>query len=153
MTDRKYFYTEPLAAAWMHRQFRMRHGFHDERGDFREYEVPLSGQDDRWRSDGGRFYVHPDSRSLLEPREGDGVEFDRWFWERQRDDSLKDTPYQPHLGRVLLFKNKRPDGGDWMQISSAGIGWDDNYGGRFALPFKIIQRNGTPYFWPESEAA
>lgn len=69
------FYTDALAAAWMHKHFGMRHCFLDERGELREYEVPITGEDDAWRAGvDGRFYVHAESLRLLEPRINDIVE-------------------------------------------------------------------------------
>lgn len=68
---KRYYYTDALAAAWMSKHFGMRHAFYDERSDLREYETPITGADDEWRADRGRFYVHPDSLDLLRPRVGD----------------------------------------------------------------------------------
>lgn len=156
----RYFYTDPLAAAWMAKHFGMRLLADDGDDGLVDAGARFIDCDDTfrelWQHDFsylGKLYIHPDSLALLEPKDGDAVEFDRWHWERQRHEDMRNAPYQSHFGRVHLFKNTRPDGGDWLQISSAGVGWDDNYHGQFALPFKVIQRNGKAFMWPESEAA
>jgi hypothetical protein len=74
---KRYFYTDPLAAAWMAKHFGMRHGFIDAAGEFNEFVVPISGDDDKWRTQGESIYVHSDSLHLLEPQVGDVFVSDR----------------------------------------------------------------------------
>lgn len=150
----RYFYTDPLAAAWMARQHKIR--FVDDTGS--ELIWCMTDNDFYWvvadeQPDGSNpcyagvyFYVHPVSYWMLDAQDGDVVEFDRWHWDRQRHEDLKDVEPQPHYGLVKTD-------GEWTQIFSAGIGWDRvRKGDEFALPFKIIQRGGRPFFWPEQEA-
>lgn len=98
---------------------------------------------------GERFYIHPDSVHLLEPQVGDAVEFDRWHWDRQRYPETKDYPYDAHYGVIKPFG--RNDEG--MSIVTAGHGWDTKFNNaeKFSIPFKIIQRNGLAFHWPEVE--
>lgn len=125
IAQRRCFYTDPLAAAWMAKRFGMRFGFYDQRGDFREYEVPITGDDDEWRSDRGRFYIVADSLSLLEPRPGDVL--------------MRDG-VQEHITahNLFLFVHRAPDT-EWLFEGFA------RNGGR------IIQRDGKPFHWPEEE--
>ncbi len=164
----RYFYTDPLAAAWMAHHFGMLialrilpHSPWHEAGDDLSGCIDMPADDvatlirqllDKRGSDyePGRYYVHPDSLRLLEPRKGDAVEFDRWFFERRRDPQYAGYPYQAHYGRVAPFGS----GDQHLGITSAGVCWDntsDDAG--FSLPFKIIQRDGVAFMWPESEGA
>ena len=69
MTDTRYFYTDPLAAAWMAKNFgmRLRPDCYGERPlllgeDVTRFEHPRFG---------GKFYIHTDSLPVLEPMIGD----------------------------------------------------------------------------------
>jgi hypothetical protein len=141
----RYFYRDSLAAAWMAKHFGMRL-----RPDcYEERALPVGEDVTRFTHHAfrGRYYTHVDSIHLLDPQDGDAVEFDRWHWERQRHDDLKDASPQPHFALVKID-------GDWKHIFSAGIGWDRvRVGERFSLPFKIIQRRGIAFHWPESDTA
>lgn len=99
----RYFYTNPLAAAWMAKHFGMRF-FCDKFEPF-EYE----GTDDILQDMGedDKACIHPDSLHLLEPMVGD-----------------------------LVF-----NGGRGYYIKQ----------GTCLLRHKVIQRDGKPFFWPESE--
>ncbi|MBP3958377.1 hypothetical protein J8F10_24270 [Gemmata sp. G18] len=125
---KRHFYTDPLAAAWMAKHIGMRFGFFDERSDFREYEVPITGEDDWWRSDRGRFYVHPDSLHLLEPRIGDLlVETGRLPIARIVDSDVDYISFGHNIAMLFATEMLRK--------------------GRA----RIIQRDGKPFFWPELE--
>lgn len=70
----RYFYTDPLAAAWMAKQFGMKFVLnYDEAstktGIYCEIYSPLS------HDDIDKLYIHPDSVKLLEPKENDVVFF------------------------------------------------------------------------------
>ena len=141
----RFFYTDPLASAWMANHFGMR--FLLEGEEFEEWGAEIH---DLWPDFGEdtaiKYHINPDSLHLLELQGGDAVEFDRWYWERNRHKDIKDAPYTPHYGRVIQHS-------DYIEISSAGHGWDNTLGGgKIALPHKIIQRNGIPFHWPEKEA-
>jgi hypothetical protein len=166
---KRYFYSDPLAAAWM----AMHHGmcFETERIGFRycdkTKQLVRDENPDTWGivrdvfdieagdysfkpNPSSKYYIHENSLPLLEPRIKDAVEFDRWFWDRQRFEETKDYPYQAHYGVVVPYG--RNDEG--LSIITAGMGWDNiSKGEKFTIPFKIIQRDGKPFFWPESEDA
>lgn len=71
-SDMKYFYTDPLAAAWMAKHFWMAFITRD--------AWELFQLEERWRYKTslalfqGKFYIHPDSVKLLEPQPEDCVE-------------------------------------------------------------------------------
>lgn len=67
---RKY-YTDPLKAAWMAREFGVRLGYYQNNGTFVEYEKPITGMDCAWRIIGSGFYLHPENFIIFEPKEGD----------------------------------------------------------------------------------
>lgn len=68
MTENRYFYTDPLAAAWMVQHFGMRF-------DCKEAETPwdicASTMCQTLTDDDEPFYIHPESLPLLAPRAGD----------------------------------------------------------------------------------
>lgn len=141
--NKRYFYTDPLAAAWMAKHFGMLFQFENGRECYFDEDPHV------FRLTSSRFFIHPDSMRLLEPQVGDAVEFDRWHWDRQRQEDMKDAPYKPHYGSVIQCGK-----GEWLEVVSAGVGWDTTFGGhQFAMQHKIIQRNGIPFMWPASEAA
>ena len=121
--DRRYFYTDPLAAAWMaHRHnLRIEHNprfcSYNESGDFCTV-IKI------YHSEPGqpRFYVHPDSLHLLEPQVGDVI----------------DLPTAPKATRSLLIHNGEEFSDNFL---SKHEGW------------RIIQRNRDVFHWPEAETA
>lgn len=102
MGTKRYFYTDPLAAAWMAKHFGM---------VFRENPP----QDDGWVSPPNdvreRYIICPDSLHLLEPQDKD----------------------------IYINTARSPE----IWHSATGLSWHKRY--------KIIQRDGKPFFWPESE--
>lgn len=150
---KRYYYTDPIATAYMGRKFGMQ--FLGESGEKISFGV-TDNSIDWWLTDeldqgigyvGIRFYIAQNSLPILEPQDGDGVEFDRWQWDRERHEDLKDAPYQPHYALVKIDEK-------WKHIFSSGIGWDTvRPDEKFSLPLKIIQRNGIPFMWPEVEEA
>lgn len=129
---KRYYYTDPLAAAWMARHYGMMFGI-------RHYEKIIwdceaQGMSGDWHpikdwehiaadaADGNAqpaYYIHPDSLHLLEPQVGDLV---RWGYNR------KDVCE-----------------GVFTWSSSADL-HSDNWG-------QVFQRNGIAFHWPESEEA
>lgn len=117
----RYFYTDPLAAAWMAKHFGM-----DVRIDCPDGERFLDAITTHGVNTFGgaiaannytRFYIHPDSLLLLEPQVGDALQ-------------LNDKPYIISLiGYEIerLAHRKRHE------------------------KARIILRNGIPFMWPESE--
>lgn len=70
----RYFYTDPLAAAWMAKHFEMRftNGSADNHEVMRSYPSLFELDDGLNRYEyNGKYYIHPDSVYLLKPRKGD----------------------------------------------------------------------------------
>jgi hypothetical protein len=114
-----FFYTDPLAAAWMAKHFGMR--FIDEGKDNEAYGEDLDsfffeGQTGATIACIGPFVVHPDSLHLLKPQLGDIVSMTKAM---DRYAAVKDEQF------IEAFEET----GD----------------------YKIIQRNGIAFHWPESE--
>ena len=124
----RWFYNDPLAAAWMAKHFGMNLYCRNDDAEMAEYELPEAQREypfghamiddgctaETWgavisESLGRRAYVHPDSLHLLEPVHGD----------------------------VL------------MQNGSAFV-WS-KFGGQNVQSATIIQRNEIPFMWPEVE--
>ncbi|MFO0906837.1 MAG: hypothetical protein U0835_00455 [Isosphaeraceae bacterium] len=124
--DKRYFYTDPLAAAWMGKHFGMVF-FTPEDDDYQEEVYGWESVAGAFDFDGAeRVYVHPDSVLLLEPQDGDWLE-------------IKDADY--HLGSCLTSV--------WHGHSKAlGLPQDHQYRGK---EFRIIQRDGKAFMWPESD--
>lgn len=130
----KYFYDDPIAAAWMAKHFGM------------EFVIEPSGDVVTWKEFGvvslkswvERFYIHPDSLHLLEPQNGDCViDDDGWPYKIIPDNfNSKDS------SDTAITKY------NWMKIS------DFMWGLKNVAGFKIITRNinglndETPFFWP-----
>lgn len=120
----RYYYTDPLAAAWMAKYFGMKftHG--------QGFEIYLSPHESwsGWyytqsgirvhRHPNETLYIHPDSVKLMEPQVGDILSV-----------------------RSVLGKDKKPY-------------YFYEYKGLASLPdiWKIIQHNGIAFMWPEVEA-
>lgn len=129
----RYYYTDPLAAAWMAKHFGFTYVAPD--GE------PAMGIEGVWLcAELGltRFYIHPDSVGLLEPREGDVIDM--------RPDGfchifLPDNDYDgldtQHGDIAEHFTSNATMKGDVPMIET---------------DWKIIQRNGIPFHWPEVEA-
>jgi hypothetical protein len=125
----RYFYRDPLAAAWMHRHFGMR--LETQRlshpDQMKEVDSEMLGSHMIAAFSftfTTRFYVHPDSLSLLEPREGDeGVD---------------------GYGEQCTFRD-----GEWRiphPVTSGADAWPTD-------PVTIDKRDGLSFMWPEQEAA
>jgi hypothetical protein len=122
-----YFYTDPLAAAWMANHFGMRFNgwiWNDENFYF-ESTINADDEDDGspYEFGGAKVYVHLASLHLLEPKAGDLLE-----WRCK-----KATP--PF---------------DYSRIDKINPGDDTKVHPDNEL-LQIIQRDGKPYFWPERE--
>lgn len=106
----KYYYTDPLAAAWMAKHF----GMEFTEGFWPSNDIAMI----RWANKlvtAEEFYIHPDSLNLLKPQIGDIID---------------SGAIQGNVSR------------ENMQLAIELI---ENGGGQ------IIQRNGTPFMWPEVE--
>jgi hypothetical protein len=85
----------------------------------------------------GKFYLHPDSLSLLEPVVGDLYEVD----------VTCDVPMLNEKYELIGYKSRSSPFAEHMRVPVSR-----NLNGEF---LRIIQRNGKPFFWPleESEGA
>lgn len=128
----RYYYTDPLAALWMHKHFGMKLVHYATQEHVEEYGGAL-GEEWNWldclpmdtgpeiemtrdvlgwlERCGGKIYIHPDSLHLLEPQNGD-------------------------IGNC----GEAYDKGRWH--SGAGMSCGEP---------EIISRNGIPFMWPEEE--
>lgn len=119
----RYYYTDPLAAAWMAKHFGMKFT-NDVATDSRCAENMgklLSMAMDEEVTIHARFIIHPDSQHLLEPQQWDVL---------QAADSTAVSYYDGFY---------RKDEGFVFHDESAH------------KSVKIIQRNGLSFMWPESE--
>lgn len=128
----RYFYTDPLAAAWMAKHFRMR--FQETYNNHATYvEVPPAAiRAQSSHTSVQPVYIHPDSLHLLEPQVGDLVlarnDFAQYLAFVQEDGLAKCNHIMP---QVMLSQSED-------------------------CPFRvtsIIQRNGIAFHWPEREGA
>lgn len=71
---KKYYYTDPLAAAWMAKHFGMKFVYEDE---FQERNnIGILGEDNNFNttiSYRNKYFIHPDSLPILEPRDEDFI--------------------------------------------------------------------------------
>lgn len=128
----RWFYTEPLAAAWMAKHFGMKlYALHTDE-QMQEYDIEEGNRAfdwfdscviDGWERDvemvsdavkyieaaSSKIYIHPDSLHLLEPQHGDALEQD---------------------GTVFTW---------------------GKFCGQNVSTAKVAQRNGIPFMWPERE--
>jgi hypothetical protein len=139
MDRKRYYYKDPLAAAWMAKHFAMELYCVNDDNEMAEYDLDESEREypfahamiddgctaETWgviinESLGRRAYVHPDSLHILEPKLGDvlysrvggGVSVEEMLSEERASQT------GPHI------------------IQRGG---------------KVIQRNGKLFFWPESD--
>lgn len=115
----EYFYTDPLAAAWMAKHHDMQ--FHTGGGDFCLFELHAGGEGYKENHHGinvKHWYIHPDSVHLLEPR-------------------ILDVLHQKSNAGGVYSDTMQND----SQLEAAR-----SFIKRGA---KIIQRSGKPFFWPE----
>ena len=119
----RYFYTEPLAAAWMAKHFGMR--FADISGvelnwdaEFACFFLPgLSAKEQEWE---GNHYVHPDSLPLLGPQPGDLARL-RWL---DGSVSCREWEAADALPEAALDRDVR-------------------------IRPTVVQRDGKAFHWPE----
>jgi len=93
--------------------------------------------------EGVTFLVHPDGNRIFEPQEGDLMELETksgkitpWYYVKK-----KATHCQLH-GEYL---------GDEIVVTKRRRGTMSGIPAKDIVCIKIIQRNGKPFFWPESE--
>jgi len=144
VTDR-YFYTDPLEAAYMAKHFGMRFSegeiydgkgtayacqiFAVQRFDSESIEIHCTDKGNY------QFYIHPDSLALLEPIKDDLIHIVRGF-----------CSYYKIVHDVVKRGGKVVTG-----IWSDGEHWDTSTS-VLLHDWEIIQRDGKAFFWPEKEA-
>ena len=131
----RWFYSDPLAAAWMCGKFGMciythglNNGVHPKRWQDFEETLPSLAKD---AIDGceDRYYIHPESLHLLDPQVGDLCLF---------------TPHK--YGHIEETEKQKEIGGKQHEVVMLdGFYEEASYFGA------IIQRNGIAFMWPESE--
>jgi hypothetical protein len=124
LSGRRYYYTDPLAAAWMAKHFGMRYNY-ESLAAWKE-GTQGTGIAETWMEADGSvktdfeytqpIYIHPDSFPLLEPRPGD----------------------------VLLRYNRKTFRSHYKAVN-AGIRF------RPCQDDIIVRRNGIIFMWPASE--
>lgn len=120
----KMYYTDPLRAALMAREFGVKFNFEEMRQDYESGGLKAKRSLKKiksWKTiieigkHCDKFYIHPDSLALFEPREGDMIiEYD--------DNEIRQC-------FLRLNSEQTP-----------------------AAPYKIIQRDNKAFFMPEVEA-
>lgn len=140
--DKKLYYDDPLAAAYMAREFGVEF-LQDELVDEVSCASPklftsASHFDDKFHfhindKKGRKYYIHPDSYHIFEPQ-GNDVGFDTCDNETYLCNVGIEMNWPGYENAVLTCN----DGGDFWKIH-------DN--------FKIIQRNNKPFFMPKEEVA
>lgn len=138
---KRYYYNDSLAAAWMAKHFGMRFedtcegkeqgriGYNAGRYIFAECDDLFDHAENRLIN----LYLHPDSLPLLVPKVGDVIqrfeeEFIYYGLQTVVDDATAHKYCYESSAHINSFKS-------------------DQTG------FRIIQRNGKPFHWPECEEA
>jgi hypothetical protein len=122
VSERRWFYRDPLEVAWMAKH----HGiaFHAESCD-----EPMRAPPEElalWID--SLIFIHPESLPLLDPQNGDVVEFAGEF------DNVYDAARLQKYGKKYKARPRNMVAGEHHFC-------------------KIIQRNGLAFHWPESEEA
>lgn len=140
----RYYYTDPLAAAWMAKHFGMRF-LSDRSNDNAPDDASDHEADTAYEADCGwgkakerKYYIHPDSLHQLEPQVEDLVLLSNI----NIDDSTEGDIKQEKIDWTRVFLIERRDKGSFLNITENNRLWD----GYFK---SIIQRNVTPFHWPE----
>lgn len=128
----RYYYTDPLAAAWMAKQYGMQFEPREKSWNKIEHWTSLiaeledchSIEEDRAR---GKYYIHPDSLPLLEPNIGDLV----IFLNARTTHIVSDVCSFASGYKTISVQDK-----------------DNNF---YPEELKIIQRNNIAFIWPERE--
>ena len=141
---KKLYYTDPLAAAYMAREYAVKFQVLAPKGDgFGWYDFapdwkPFAMQD-------SKFYVHPDSLSVFEPQVGDLIT----DYERV---SITDKADKEFPNKFCITKTDELFD---LTCLYQFILTEENYDNAWSCNHwggqKIIQRDGKPFFWPESE--
>ena len=105
----RYYYTDPLAAAWMAKHF----GMHFDCDDAETpWDICASTMCQSLTEDDEPYYIHPDSVHLLEPMAGDVLAIPSWpegkygflnVCQQQLDENMKDADLTD--SKIILRKN------------------------------------------------
>lgn len=144
----KYYYTDPLAAAWMGKHFGMR--FDTEIEPY----LYLHGEDNV------PYYIHPDSLQILEPEVGDLIGANRL---KPSDFKIEEAKLYSKIlmhdcARLPEYKYSGgfiiPPGYFYQELieTEERADWifEDGFE-NYMDCYKIIQRNGIAFMWPEGE--
>jgi len=141
----KRYYDSPIIAAYMAKEFGL--GYLSQLGNdivINEWEGQVHWAVGCGHAYVGKFYLHPDSLSILEPMVGDvydgGSDMGIVTLVSESDyDAICEK--LPELRHSFSYPEMICDEGEYL--AAAEHGW------------KVIQRNGTPFCWPveESEGA
>jgi hypothetical protein len=145
-----YFYTDPLAAAWMAKHFGMVLG-HGYKTDIAYSDTPeeceefilldYTGIDTPFT----RWWVHPDSLHLLEPQIGDLIH----VWREIHANGGMEG-YDQTWGLVAEQRDQ------WSWTPEKVKGWLNTYYNDEVMKnvrkATIIQRNDTPFMWPQFDS-
>ena len=123
---KRFFYTDPIAAAWMEK----RHGFIFGNGDSLRSACEAVDPDGK-DCPAMLFVIHPDSLHLLEPMPGDIVRLDK----------------------RMVECLERSEGGKWRKVWRCVNAYSEflrcnNWFAPHVL--EIVQRDGKAFIWPES---
>lgn len=126
--EKRYYYTDPLAAAWMAKHFGLRF--------IENFEVSEQYIDAKLTTHTfpAKLHIHPDSLHVLELRDSDilegcKVEIKR-FW----------------FNKISGESRENISEGEWMNEE-----WQEYYKEIKRNPGRIIHRDGKPFHWPEVE--
>ncbi len=135
------FYKDPLAAAYMAREFGVTYLDKETSKDGAEYKVnyALMMEGDDLSRPLSRYDIHPDSLPIFEPKKGDKI---------CRIDS--------HTGKGVwdeVEQRVEPQDEDYPSPSVTGSYIEVDSGECWPIEAvtNIFQRNGRPFFWPEIE--
>jgi len=139
MSKSVYYYTDPIAAAWMTKHFGMR--FCDRSGVSVSTDLSMWYMADR-HYQAGSLIIAPDSLHLLEPQPKDLVYY-AYGW--------------GGLGAVMRAEVKEVIERDHERYPKGGLGESHvllDIGDTFSISRlkRIIQRNGIVFMWPEKES-
>jgi hypothetical protein len=130
-----YFYTDPLAAAWMVRHHRMTLTWESDEA-MRDLLMPVRNA----QFAANKYYIRPDSLRLLEPQVGDILRL--YFFTPEEDDKAGAVMTGFYAGgrEAITWFRDPEDGGIDRQLHKI----DDHQ-------WRIIQRAGKAFHHPESE--
>ena len=149
---RRYFYTDPLAAAWMAKHFGMMFGirhfdkFVPEPIYFNGVWAAAKLVDEILDFDPDvALYVHPDSLHLLEPKVGDMIMHGSYKREQDKNPEGWTAVLVTGLLPPEFESELRAESGVTKPLCYA-------YDEEIMICHRIIQRDGIAFHWPESES-